>query len=158
MRHLGWLIIAGIALAVPSGQAAAGPVDAGQIIACRANQADVDTVLVDNLRFGIEATYVWAKADLHLTMRNGHVREYKLAGRAQPTDKSARPNGAQAGFAYPGFTCTVQLRTIVSVRNCSGARKQRSCEIGVNVFGMPMVYAVSMTAERSQVIEAATIP
>ena len=158
MRQLGWLVAAGFAaLSASAIPAAAGPVD-NQIIACQANRADVASVAVDNVRFGLEAKYAWASANVHVTMRGGEVREYKLSGRADPTDKPPRPNNSKAGFAYPGFTCNVQYRSIISVRNCSGARQHRSCEIGVTVFGMPMVYAVSMTAERNKIIEASTIP
>jgi hypothetical protein len=129
--------------------------DGSQMIACRANSADVSGVAVQNLRFGIEASYAWASATVALNMRNGTTRSYFLSGRAEPTDKLLRPNNASAGFSYPGFTCTVQYPGIASVRNCAGAKKQRRCEIGVTVFGMPMVYAVSMTAERAMVEAAA---
>ncbi len=159
MRRLGLLVAAAMAaLAATEVSATAAPLEARQLIACEANRADVASVAVDDLRFGIEATYAWASANVHVTMLDGRVREYKLSGRADPVDKPPRPNGAKAGFAYPGFTCIVQYRSIVSVRNCTAARKQRSCEIGVTIFGMPVVYAVSMTAERNRIIEASTIP
>lgn len=154
MKHPALLVAAGIVAL----SASAAPAAADQLIACRGNQANVSSVAVDNLRFGVEAAYVWASANLHLMMRDGRVREYKLSGRAQPTDKTARLNSAQAGFSYPGFTCTVQYGAIISVRNCNGVRKQRSCDIGVSMFGLPVVYAVSMTAEPSRVIAAATMP
>lgn len=159
MKRLGRLIAAGIvvlpAAAMP---AAAGPAEANQLLACQANRSDVAAVSVADLRIGFEANYVWANANVQLTMRNGQVRAYKLSGRADPVEKPPRPNQAKAGFAYPGFTCVVQYRAITSVRNCAGARQRRSCEIGVTVFGVPMVYAVSMTAERDKVVEASTIP
>jgi hypothetical protein len=136
--------------------AEAGPLATGQIIACQPNRADVSAVAVNDLRFGIEATYAWASATIRLTMRNGATRDYAITGRAEPTEKEARPNKASAGFTYPGFTCMAQYRSIISVRNCGGASKHRYCEIGITIFGMPMVYAVSMTAERAvQPIRAA---
>jgi hypothetical protein len=146
------------AFAASFAPAAADPVGADQIIACRATGADVASVAVDDLRFGVEASYAWANAKIHLTMRDQTVREYVLSGRADPIDKPAKPNNARAGFTYPGFTCMVQYPSIISVRNCAGANKRRSCEIGVSFFGMPLVYAVSMTAQRSRIVEASSVP
>jgi hypothetical protein len=91
-------------------------------------------------------------------MRDGTAREYLVSGRADPIDRTLRPNKAVAGFTYPGFTCTVQYGPIASVRNCTGASKHRSCEIGLTIFGTPMVYAVSMTAERATDIVKASAP
>jgi hypothetical protein len=154
------LLLAGAAtaLAVNVGVAVAGPLSASQILSCEPNRGDVADVAVNNLRFGLEATYAWANATIHLTMRNGTAREYFVSGRADPIDKQPRPNTASAGFTYPGFTCTVQFRSIVSVRNCNGMNKRRYCEIGVSVFGMPMVYGVSMTAERQTKLIEASAP
>jgi hypothetical protein len=150
------ILLAGAAASMLATNAGhADPVSVTQILACQPNRSDVSTVEVNDLRFGLKATYAWANATIRLQMRDGTLRDYAVSGRADPTDKAPRPNKAAAGFTYPGFTCTVQFGSIISVRNCSGANKHRSCEIGVSVFGVPMVYAVSMTAERqTKVIEA----
>ncbi|MEJ0011914.1 MAG: hypothetical protein WDM94_04640 [Bauldia sp.] len=159
MRGLGWLAAAGFAaLSASAMSASAAPVDNNQLIACEPSRADVASVDVEDLRFGLKATYVWASATIHVTLRDGRTREYALSGRADPIEKTPRPNRARAGFAYSDFTCIVQYRAIMSVRNCAAARKQRSCEVGVTVFGVPVVYSVSMTAERNKIVEASTVP
>jgi hypothetical protein len=155
-RPIMLLAAAATALAVDATSVLAAP--ANQILACRPNRADVADVAVNDLRFGIGATYVWATATIRLTMRDRTAREYSVSGRADPLDKPLRPNRAVAGFTYPGFTCTVQYGPIASVRNCTGMNKHRSCEIGLTIFGMPVVYAVSMTADRATKVVEASAP
>jgi hypothetical protein len=159
MKRLGLLIVAGLAaLGMDTAPAVADPLTPAQILHCQPNRGDVSAVAVNDLRFGMEATYVWASANIRVTMRNGGVRGYFVSGRAVPTDKPVRENKASAGFAYSGFTCMVTYRNIVSVRNCGGTRKARSCDIGVKVFGNPVLFAVSMTAEPTRLIEASSTP
>ncbi len=97
---------------------------------------------------GVANTYFWATAKVHLLMRDGSNRDYALNGRADPIDKHLRPNHAAPGFAYPGFACTVRHTAIASVQNCHGGNKRRTCEIGLQMFGVSMAYSVSLTAER----------
>jgi hypothetical protein len=159
MGKLGALLGASVAAwGMALSPAHAEPLGSSQILACQPNRADVAAVAVNDLRFGLESTYAWASANIRLTMRNGATRDYAITGRAEPTDKEARPNKASAGFTYPGFTCMAQYRSIISVRNCGGASKHRFCEIGITIFGMPMVYAVSMTAERTVLPIRASAP
>ncbi|HVY21248.1 MAG TPA: hypothetical protein VHA70_14365 [Bauldia sp.] len=159
MKRLGLLLAAGLgALGVDVAPASAGPLTQAQILHCEPNRADISSVAVNDLKFGVEATYVWASANIQLTKLDGSVRGYFVSGRAVPTDKQVRENKASAGFAYSGFTCSVTYRNIVSVRNCGGSRKARNCDIGVKIFGNPVVFAVTMTAEPTKIIEASSTP
>ena len=122
--------------------------EAGELVTCQATAANVADVSVNNLRLGMEPKYFWATAKVRLLMRDGSKREYALNGRADPIDKQLRPNNAAPGFSYPGFACTVTYSAIAAVRNCRGSNKRRTCEVGVQMFGMSMAYSVSLTAER----------
>ena len=130
----------------------------GQLIACRTTRADAASVSVSDLHFGVTDTYAWARARVHLSMRDGSVREYALQGRADPISKDLPPNHAAPGFAYPGFACTIQYPAITSVHGCSGSKQRRTCEIGLQMFGTPVSFSVSLTAQRVTVREATTIP
>ena len=142
-------------LAFAGGPAEAGDGQAGgQLLTCAATTADSGTVLLGDLRVGVAANYVRASATVRLSMHDGTVREYALNGRADPIGKQLTPNQASPGFAYPGFACTVQFPGITSVRNCHGSNQRRACEVGVQMFGMPMAFSVSLTAARVQVREA----
>ncbi len=72
-------------------------------------------------------------------------------------DKPLRPNQTTPGFAYPGFACAIRYPAITSVHNCGGSNKKRTCEVGLQMFGTPLSFAVSLTAERVKVREA-TLP
>jgi len=159
MKRLGLLAAAGLAaLVLNATPAAAAGLDPNQLFVCHATRADVADVSVADLRFGLAAGHAWAKATVNVTMRDGTLRAYTLSGRADPIDKPARPNNASAGFAYPGFRCIAQYHSIISVHNCATSERRRSCEIGVSVFGLPTVFAVSVTADPVRLLEAATTP
>jgi hypothetical protein len=139
--------------------AAGAPVEAGELVTCRATAPNVVDVSLNDLRMGVGSTYFWATAKVRLSMRDGSKREYALNGRADPIDKQLLPNHAAPGFSYPGFACTVTYRAIAAVQNCRGSNKRRTCEIGVQIFGVPMAYSVSLTAERLiKVREASAAP
>jgi hypothetical protein len=132
---------------------------AEELVTCQATAPNVADVSLNDLRMGVANTYFWATAKVRLSMRDGSKREYALNGRADPIDKELSPNHAAPGFSYPGFACTVTYRAIAAVRNCRGSSKRRTCEIGVQIFGVPMAYSVSMTAERLiKAREAAAVP
>jgi hypothetical protein len=131
---------------------------AGQLITCSTTRADAASVSVSDLHLGVTDAYVWARARLHLSMRDGSVREYALQGRADPISKALPPNDATPGFAYPGFACTIQYPAITSVHGCGGSKQRRTCEIGLQMFGTPLSFSVSLTAQRVTVREATTIP
>lgn len=124
------------------------------LISCRPTRADVSTVSLDDLRMGLADTYAWATATVHVVMRDQSTRDYSLRGRADPIDKTMPANETPPGFAYPEFACRVTYSAITSVRNCHGGKSRRSCEIGINIFGSPLAYSVSMTAQRLKVREA----
>jgi hypothetical protein len=133
--------------------------EAGELVTCQPTAANVADVSVNNLRMGMESTYFWATARVRLKMRDGSNREYALNGRADPIGKQLPPNHAAPGFAYPGFACTVRHTAIASVRNCRGGNKRRTCEIGVQMFGVSTAYSVSLTAERLiKVRQASAVP
>jgi hypothetical protein len=144
-------------LALGTVAAKADDMGLGQLIACTATRADASSVSLDNLRFGSTDTYAWASARVHLSMRDGTIREYVLHGRADPIDKLLPPNRATPGFAYADFACRVQSSAITSVHNCHGSRKGRTCEVGIDMFGSTIAYSVSLTAERTRLQEA-TLP
>ena len=131
---------------------------AGELVVCRATAANVADVSLKDLRLGVADTYFWATAKVHLSMRDGSHREYALNGRADPIDKKLLPNRAAPGFSYPGFACTVQNSAIAAVRNCRGSNKRRTCEIGLQMFGVSMAYSVSLTAERLLKVRQAAAP
>lgn len=140
----GFCLLAFAILPAEAGEAA----PANQLVVCRPTGADVAAVSVHDLRVGTAGAYFWAAARVRLEMRNGANREYVLKGRADPISKQLTPNRASPGFAYPGFACTVQHQAIAAVRNCRGSDKRRFCDVGVQIFGVPMAYSVSLTAER----------
>jgi hypothetical protein len=127
----------------------------GGLIACDAARPDVSSVSLEDLRYGIADTYAWATATVHVLMRDQTVRSYSLNGRADPIAKPLPPNEQSVAFAYPGFACHIQFPAITSVSNCHGGGRRRTCEIGIRMFGKPMSYAVSLTAQRMAVREAA---
>ena len=152
-------VAGGLALLALAGVSAASaqPLSGNQLISCAPTRADVATVSLDDLRMGLADTYAWATATVRVLMRDQSTRVYALQGRADPIDKQMRPNRTPPAFAYPGFACTVQYQAITSVRNCYGSGSRRFCEIGIDIFGSPLAYSVSMTAQRIKVREA-TLP
>lgn len=149
-------VIAGGFFLLAASSASAG---AGELVTCRATAANVANVALHNLRMGTESSHFWATAKVRLLMRDGSKREYALNGRADPIDKRLRPNRAAPGFSYPGFACTVTSSAIAAVQNCRGSNKRRTCEVGVEMFGVSLAYSVSLTAERlMQAREAAAVP
>lgn len=135
--------------------AAAGAAPLTQFVACSAARADVTSVSVDNLRYGINQAYFWVSATVRLLMKDQSVQEYALRGRADPIARQIAPNGVQPGFSYPGFNCTVRYPMIKSVDNCHGRRGERTCDIGIEIFGNPLSYVFSLTAELVKMREAA---
>lgn len=136
---------------------AASAGDANQMVACAAARADVSAVSLDNLRYGLSQSYFWVTAKVHLTKQDQSVEDYTLTGRADPITRQILPNGGQPGFAYPGFTCTVRFPAITAVENCHSRRNQRTCDIGLQFFGVSAAYAFSLTAERVT-MRAAALP
>jgi len=159
MKRLGLFAAAGAAaLIANAAPASAGGLDPNSLFVCHATRGDVADVTVEGLRFGLALGYAWATATVNVTMRDGTSRAYALSGRADPIAKPVLPNSASAGFSYPGFQCIAQYRSIVSVHNCMAAgNRRRSCEVGVTVLGVPTVFSVSVTAERVDEVEAATV-
>lgn len=126
----------------------------GQLITCKPNRSDAASVLLDNLHFGANESYAWARANVHVSMRDGSIKHYTLQGRADPISKQLTVNHKAPGFSYPGFACTVSYPAINAVHNCGGSSNRRSCEVGLNIFGTQASFAVSLTAQRMTVRQA----
>jgi len=131
---------------------------ADQLLVCVPARADVADVSIQNLRYGAADGYVWAKANVRLTMRNGSVSEYSVSGEARPIDRQLSPNQNAARFAYPEFQCTVNYAGITGVHDCWSANERRACNVGVTMFGTPSAFAVSLSAVRNGIVKAATVP
>lgn len=131
---------------------------ADQMLVCVPARADVARVSIEDLSYGVADGYVWAKANVRLTMRNGSEREYLVKGEARPIDKPLSPNRNAARFAYPEFRCTVNYAGITGVHDCWSSSERRACNVGVTVFGAPASFAVSLSAVRAGIVKAATVP
>lgn len=134
--------------------ALAGAAQGGQLVACTANRADVADVSLDNMHYGFAPAYFWVTATVRLTLKDQSVQEYALNGRADPIEREIAPNAAKAGFAYPGFSCSIEVPQITAVENCHSRRGIRTCDIGIRILGQSLAYTFRMMAEPAKMREA----
>jgi hypothetical protein len=155
MRFLNGLAVAlGAAILLPATALADDGKPAEQLLACAATRGDVAAVDVERVRWGLAGGGVWAKARLKVVMRNGAAREYSIDGHASPMATHLDPNDAPARFAYSEFACVVNYGAIVAVHNCRSSGDDRTCDVGVTMFGLPVAFVVTMRAAKEDVIEA----
>ncbi len=153
-----WLALAATCLALPAfipGAEAAPAHAEARLIACDATRPEVATIAVDDVSIGMQGLHVRASTRVYLTMRDGTRRTYALEGEANPTPVQLAANDTAAAFAYPDFACTVTYGGIVSVHNCRRNGEARACDVSVRVFGVPVAFAVSMSAQRVAPVNAA---
>jgi hypothetical protein len=154
----GWLAMAlAAAVSLPTPALADDGKPAEQLLACAPARGDVVAVNIERVRYGLNAGGVWAKARLEVVMRNGASRHYSIDGRAQPITSQLTANRTAARFAYPEFACVVNYGAIFAVRNCRSHGNERTCDVGVTMFGLPVAFAVSMLAARETIADV-TMP